>query len=52
MSDKPTILTFADAERLTLPTAFSTMLKPIGSRCNLDCAYCYYLDKAGIYGGR
>ena len=45
-------LTFADAQKKSLPTAFSTMLKPIGSRCNLDCAYCYYLDKAGIYGGR
>lgn len=21
------------------------MVKPIGSRCNLDCAYCYYLSK-------
>ncbi|MEG2770719.1 MAG: anaerobic sulfatase maturase [Alistipes sp.] len=31
------------------PKAFSTMLKPVGSRCNLDCAYCYYLDKEDIY---
>jgi uncharacterized protein len=34
------------------PVSFSTMLKPVGSRCNLDCAYCYYLDKAEIHGGR
>lgn len=29
--------------------AYSTMLKPIGSLCNMDCHYCYYLDKAGLY---
>lgn len=35
-----------------LPKAFSTMVKPVGSACNLDCSYCYYLDKESIYGGR
>ncbi len=49
---RPYTLTFEDAQKKMSPTAFSTMLKPVGSRCNLDCAYCYYLDKAGIYGGR
>jgi uncharacterized protein len=24
---------------------FHAMVKPIGSTCNLDCAYCYYLSK-------
>lgn len=34
------------------PLAFNLMIKPAGSLCNLDCHYCYYLDKAEIYGGR
>ncbi|MBR3074341.1 MAG: anaerobic sulfatase maturase [Bacteroidales bacterium] len=45
-------LTLEDARRLTGPLAFNLMLKPAGSLCNLDCSYCYYLDKSGIYGGR
>ena len=34
------------------PSAFNLMIKPAGSLCNLDCHYCYYLDKAEIYHGR
>ena len=45
-------LTLTDATRLGGPAAFNIMLKPAGSLCNLDCNYCYYLDKADIYGGR
>ena len=45
-------LTLQDAQRLSGPMAFNIMLKPAGSLCNLDCNYCYYLDKAEIYGGR
>ena len=45
-------LTLTDAMRLGGPAAFNIMLKPAGSLCNLDCNYCYYLDKADIYGGR
>ncbi|MCL1848540.1 MAG: anaerobic sulfatase maturase [Clostridiales bacterium] len=26
-----------------LPRAFAAMAKPVGSRCNLQCGYCYYL---------
>ncbi len=46
------IFTFRDAEKQAGPVAFTTMLKPAGSACNLDCHYCYYLDKAEQYGGR
>lgn len=45
-------LALEDAVRITGPAAFNIMLKPAGSLCNLDCHYCYYLDKADIYGGR
>ena len=36
-------------------TPFHLMTKPIGSRCNLDCSYCFYLEKEKLYtdaGGR
>ena len=46
------LYTLEDAVRLSGPTAFNIMIKPAGSLCNLDCSYCYYLDKADIYGGR
>lgn len=45
-------LTLDDAVRLGGPRAFNLMVKPAGSLCNLDCSYCYYLDKSSIYGGR
>ncbi|SRR6056297_2061902 len=31
------------------PTAFQVMVKPIGPVCNLNCDYCYYLEKQNIY---
>ena len=31
------------------PPAFTTMVKPVGATCKLDCTYCYYRDKAEIY---
>lgn len=37
-----------------VPTAnapFHLMTKPIGSRCNLDCRYCFYLEKERLYTG-
>lgn len=34
---------------LNKPIAFSAMAKPIGSVCNLNCTYCYYLEKQNLY---
>jgi len=31
------------------PLAINVMLKPIGPICNLNCTYCYYLEKKNIY---
>lgn len=45
-------ITLTDAARIAGPRAFNIMIKPGGSLCNLDCRYCYYLDKAFLYGGR
>ena len=28
---------------------FQIFAKPIGSICNLDCRYCYYLEKEELY---
>jgi uncharacterized protein len=33
------------------PPAFHIMTKPRGAICNLDCQYCYYLDKETLYPG-
>ena len=52
MPDIKSTLTLDDAVRISGPLAFNLMLKPAGSLCNLDCSYCYYLDKSEIYGGR
>ena len=30
---------------------FQIFAKPVGALCNLDCKYCYYLDKAELYPG-
>jgi uncharacterized protein len=45
---KPNLL-FSDALKLKRPTAFHVMLKPAGPACNLNCTYCYYLEKKKLY---
>jgi len=47
---KPSLL-FTDALKLKRPAAFNVMVKPIGSVCNLNCTYCYYLEKKKLYTG-
>jgi uncharacterized protein len=31
------------------PLPFHVMAKPVGPQCNLDCTYCYYLEKQRLY---
>jgi uncharacterized protein len=33
------------------PEAFHLLAKPTGAICNLDCAYCFFLDKELLYPG-
>lgn len=33
------------------PSAFHIMTKPTGPICNLDCKYCFYLEKEKLYPG-
>jgi len=45
---KDTLL-YTDALKLKRPNAFQVMLKPAGPVCNLNCTYCYYLEKSKLY---
>lgn len=38
-------LQFSHALRSAKPVPYTAMIKPVGTACNLRCAYCYYLDK-------
>jgi uncharacterized protein len=50
---RATAITFNDAVKAGAPPAFSCMIKPVGSNCNLDCHYCYYIDKSHtVYDGK
>ncbi len=50
-SNKRNNLHLSDVEKMRRQPMFGTMVKPIGSACNLDCSYCYYRDKSEIYSG-
>jgi uncharacterized protein len=45
MIDFPTL----PARPAGAPPAFHLLAKPSGSACNLDCAYCFFLDKEALY---
>lgn len=34
------------------PRSFHVLAKPVGSQCNLQCTYCYYLHKEDLLPGR
>jgi uncharacterized protein len=36
---------------VSAPAAFHLLAKPTGAICNLDCAYCFFLDKEAFYPG-
>ncbi|MGD2049892.1 MAG: radical SAM protein, partial [Chloroflexota bacterium] len=46
---------FSEAIEFTIPAeappAFHLLAKPSGAICNLDCAYCFFLDKELLYPG-
>lgn len=50
-SNKNNNYSLTDVAKMRRQPVFSTMVKPIGSACNLDCNYCYYKDKSEIYSG-
>jgi uncharacterized protein len=38
-------------ERASGPASYHVMAKPTGPLCNLDCSYCFYLEKEKLYPG-
>jgi uncharacterized protein len=38
-------------QRCAMATPFHIMTKPVGPICNLDCKYCFYLEKEKLYPG-
>jgi len=47
----PTPSPTAPPRPLNAPPAFHLLAKPTGAACNLDCAYCFFLDKEILYPG-
>ena len=47
----PPVRPAAVQELHTATRPFHMMTKPIGPICNLDCKYCFYLEKEALYDG-
>jgi uncharacterized protein len=47
MSDPPFV-----SQSSRFPRSFHVVAKPVGSLCNLDCTYCYYLHKEDLLSDR
>lgn len=41
-----------EKEREKIQRSFSVMVKTAGPLCNLDCDYCYYLEKEALYSDK
>ena len=50
--EKQTASFIFEQERKKLHRSFSVMVKTAGPVCNLDCDYCYYLEKDALYPGK
>ena len=42
-------ISYKDAHRKYALHAYNIMIKPVGPVCNLNCTYCYYLEKKNLY---
>lgn len=50
MNKRSRIISFDEAhKKYEGARTFTIMLKPVGSVCNLNCDYCYYLEKKNLY---
>lgn len=50
MDKRPKSISFYEAhKRYEGARTFTIMLKPVGPICNLNCTYCYYLEKRNLY---
>lgn len=52
MSENKTASFLFEQKRSRLQRSFSVMIKVVGPVCNLDCDYCYYLEKDALYPGK